>query len=385
MTIRALDASSLSSFESGSTVGPDHVAKRGPTVGASRPFSSENADRLNVPPVLAPSFTAVERSPLAVNPRSWDRFAESCGASLRSSHAHMMAWTIKNLGFYRLRLFEVYVGSGGDGRKIGQCAIGAARVGPNAIFIDRLQLLPEHEASWRLAMEAILTKAGGGQYDYGWVLSLEAPREAELAQIAGVEMDEVRPLVVHAVDFAQWSNWDAYYSAISENSRRNAKSALKNFKTVEVKTRSGIGAVRFVPAIMRLRSGISERKGLDIKESGAAIGYAATILSCPRYMTASVVSGDGMNLACFYGAEFGQNTYYLEGGSAQKNGGTAWHLLIAMLRRTYERTPTGKLIMGYVDYSTHDEEKSAGLLRSRQACRVSDYATSTLKFRYTPA
>jgi hypothetical protein len=56
--------------------------------------------------------------------------------------------------------------------------------------------------------------------------------------------------------------------------------------------------------------------------------------------------------------------------------------LIALLRRAYERSPQGKFVMGYVDYATHDDEKSGGLLRSRNACRITDFPTSVLNFDF---
>ena len=56
---------------------------------------------------------------------------------------------------------------------------------------------------------------------------------------------------------------------------------------------------------------------------------------------------DGQALAAFSGIEFGKNMYYLTGGSEADNGGAAWHLMLMVIRRAYDRTHgSGKFLMG---------------------------------------
>ena len=369
-------------LELGSAIGPAQKGKRNLDAEVQRPIAPMISRAPYAAATVETAMAVIELKPLSVNSAEWDAFAERCGGSIRATYGYTVAWAAKNVLQYRLRLFEFYLG-GRQGPKIGQCAIGESRRGGSFIFLDRLQLLPTHEPSWRMAMQTVLSVTGSGQYKYGWVLNLEPAREGHLSEISGVTVVETNPLVVQAVDFSQWSNWDAYYSAISENTRRNAKSATKNFPDLKVTIKAGAAALRHVPSLVRLRDHLSERKGLDNRTAiAAAIGYFGSIMSCRNQMVTAVVTGGGSELSCYYGAEFGQNTYYLEGASASNNRGAAWQLLIEMLRRAYGRTPTGKFIMGYIDYSTHDDEKSSGLLRSRQACRVTDYATSMVWFRY---
>lgn len=333
---------------------------------------------------LTPAIAVVEKPPGAANARDWDGFAEACGASTRSSLAHMTNRTAKSLGRYRRRLFEIHLADNNGLTKVGQCGVGHDRARKRFVFLDRLQLLPSHDEIWGAVMAAVLQQTGAGHYEYGWALNLEPARDADLVAIGGVEIADSRPLVVQAVDFSKWANWESYRQGLSENSRRNAKAALKNYKHLTIDTRTGVSSILSVATMLRLRADLAERKGLGVRKLSALVSYVATILSCPQYMMTSVVIGDGRKLSCFYGAEFGTNTYYFEGASAPGNGGGAWHLLIAMLQRAYERAPDGKFVMGYVDYALHDDEVSAGLLRSRQACRVSDYATSIVKFSYAP-
>jgi hypothetical protein len=327
-------------------------------------------------------IVAIELKPSSIDADAWDEFAQQCGGSFRSAQAHMAAWQLKKLGRYRLRFFELQ-GADGSGRaKIGQCAVAIDRRGEESLFIDRLQLLsPEGDvAIWVAAMRAILAKVGPGNYQYGWAQNLEPPREDVLSELPGVKISEVSPIVVQAVDFGKWASWDEYYRGIGENNRRNAKSAQKKFEDIQVETKMGLGALSMVPALMRLRVSMGERKGLNLRVPASVLGYLANIVGFPRYVMTSIVTGGGRVLFSFYGVEFGQFTYYLEGASAPNNGGGAWYLLIAMLKRAYDRAPHGKFIMGYVDYAVHREEVGGGLLRSRRSCRVTDYPTSVIRF-----
>jgi hypothetical protein len=333
--------------------------------------------------VRGAAVVAEELRVSGATPEDWDSFAQRCGASFRAAHAHMAAWKLKNLARYRLRLFELYAGRGQERTKIGQCAVAIARHGRDSLFIDRIQLLSadDDDAAWATAMGAVLAQVGAGDYQYGWVQNLEPPREDALSRVPGVTIANVSPIVVQAVDFSNWASWDEYFRGIGENSRRNAKSAAKNFDDIAVVTKTGLKALSAVPALMKLRTSMSERKGLNLRVSASVAAYIANIISFPAYMMTSIVTGGGRVLSSFYGVEFGENTYYLEGASAPNNGGGAWHLLISMLKRSYDRAPKGKFIMGYVDYSLHREEVGGGLLRSRRSCRVTDYSTSVIKFR----
>ena len=125
------------------------------------------------------------------------------------------------------------------------------------------------------------------------------------------------------------------------------------------------------------------RKGLAFAPWRAGLSGLGMILTCPQYVFTAVVSGKNRALGAIFGVEFGTHVYYDSGGSRPDNGGAAWFLTLAILRRTYERNPrTAKFIMGYVDYAMHEEKIGGGLLRFRRSCRVSDYPTSVVRFSY---
>jgi hypothetical protein len=53
-----------------------------------------------------------------------------------------------------------------------------------------------------------------------------------------------------------------------------------------------------------------------------------------------------------------------------------------MIKRSYERSPFGKFVMGNVDYALHEEKLGGGLLGSRTACRATGQPTRIISFRY---
>ena len=224
---------------------------------------------------------------------------------------------------------------------------------------------------------------GPGHYAYGSTESIEKSREVDLKQISAVTIESVRPLVVHAVDFSRWPTWDDYWRAISSNSRRNARRAELLIPDLSIAIHQGYQAALDIPTLQRLRAAMYRRKGLAFGSWRAGLSGLGMILTCPQYVFTAVVSGQNRALGAIFGVEFGPHVYYANGGSQPDNGGAAWYLTLAILRRTYERNPTtAKFIMGYVDYAIHEENIGGGLLRFRRSCRVSDYPTSVVRFSY---
>lgn len=281
----------------------------------------------------------------------------------------------------RLRVFEIFL-CGAERQKIGQCAVMAGRHG--GVFMDRLLLLEAHAPLWTEAVQAVLAQLGPGRHLYGWELSLEPGRESDLAAIPHVKVAHIRPLVVQAIDFSQSADWEAYYRSVSENSRRNAKAARKNMPDLQLRILEGMRAISVIPALIRLRTEQSKRKRLNLFTPRLALSLFGTIVTRPDRVVAFACVNKGKTLAACYGWRSSENFWYLDSGSEPENRGAAWLLLLELIQREYRRIPTGKFVMGYIDYALHDDERSAGLLRSRYACRVTDYATSIVTFDYSP-
>lgn len=319
-----------------------------------------------------------------VTASDWDSFGTACSASMKSTHAHLRGWRFKNMLRCRLSLFEFFALVDGESRKIGQCAVGLAKTG-NHVFLDKLLLLPRYAPLWRRAMSAVLAETGAGDYEYGWEMSLEPSREADLTGIPGVTVSSTTPLVVQAIDFRQWPTWDAYYWGMRKGARQSAQFAQRDIPDLSLVTLRGWRALTGVQALAKLKIGLSARKKIALRMPTLVISYVASTLLAPSQTITRLAKSRGRVLAAYYGVEVGSNFYYLEAASVPNNQGAAWALLISMIRRSYELDPQGRFIMGYVNYATHDETVGGGLLRSRSACRVTDYPTSIAAFSYVPA
>lgn len=317
----------------------------------------------------------------SIRATDWDSFAARCGCSVYATRAHVVAWTLKHRLKYRIRLFELYGEADGATVKIGQCAVGVSRHATSQ-FLDRIQLLPEFE-DWAGAMAALLAKLDPGEFQYGWELNLEPPRQEALSALPGVTISETTPLVVNAIDFSRWDNWESYYYGMRKGARQSAQFAKRDIPDLQFKTWTGRSSMRAIPALLRLRWQLSRRKGLGLRVVDLLASYMGWMAVSPLYTVTRLAIGAGVTMAAYYGADFGANTYYLEGASEPGNLGASWALVVSMIQRAYVRDPKGKFIMGYVNYATHDEEVSGGLLLARTACRVSDYPTSIVRFHYS--
>jgi GNAT acetyltransferase-like protein len=334
-----------------------------------RPNASTNVPQL---------MRTVEISRTALTSSLWDSFAHKCGASFQSGYHAIRAcgydafrkWQ-KNLLPLRLRLFEIYDKE--SDHKIGQCAI--ALRGQHGLFIDGLQLLPERHGSWTTAMAALLARLGPGRYRYGSHWNIEPPRERNLETISGLAIEAVEPLTLQAVDFSRWKSWDDYLHGVSKNARRNANRACAGSPSLRI--RRGLATVIDIPALVRLEACTLRRKNLK-PASGRNFARLVRAITMPEYLVTAAVSSYGRHVACFYGIEFGHNVYYLEGGSQPDNHGAAWYLMLEMIRQAYDRSRgTGKFLMG----TTQDGRPGwAGLARSREQCRVTDFPTSVVTF-----
>ena len=216
----------------------------------------------------------------------WDAFAAACGCSVRATRGHLVAWNLKNFR-YRLRMFEVFAdGPDGAPLKIGQCAVG--RAGDEAVILDRLQLLPLAAGAFSAAMAAILRQAGAGAYEYGWELNLERAREADLAALPGVTVEITTPLVVQAIDFSQWDNWEAYHRGMRKGARQSAQFAFRDIPDLSFVTWTGRQSILAIGALLRLRVSLSKRKHLGLRVKDLITSYLGWMILCPDHTVTSL-------------------------------------------------------------------------------------------------
>jgi hypothetical protein len=313
--------------------------------------------------------------------QAWDRNSARCGASMRSTYAHLRGLGLKFLLRGVPKFYHVYLEADGQRTQIGQYTLIFRR--DARIFYDGLHLYPEYRGLWTAAMTAVLADAGAGTYEYGWQWMPEPPRDSELQTIAGVTLTHVRPILVQGVDFANWSDWETYYRGISENIRRNAKKAEKLHGDLKFSLVTGLAALTKVPALVAMRGDMYRRKQLPFNPLRIFAGYVTNILACPSQAMIGVVTSGGRTLAIQNNVEFADFHYYLDGAAGAETEGGGWFLQLSMLRRAYERTPKGKFLLGYTDLPVGDQT-AEGLLRSRRSLRASDWPSCLLRFDWRP-
>lgn len=307
--------------------------------------------------------------PNDIEPAKWEAFASRCGASHHCALEHIRFWQLSQ----RVRLFEIFRMEHGAPAKIGQ---GAVTLGLRSRrFLDSLQLLPGHDASWKPAMAAILRELGPGRYRYGSAWNLESCRYQDMQSLEALRIESAEPFAVQAVDFSNWADWDSYLHGVSNNARRNAKRSTQAHpdRTMPLHQRwAMLGKVR---QLTRLRLAVCRRKGLEFQTMREWLRATIRAVIWRRYAFIACFEARAQTLAMFSGIHCGGNTYYLEGASREGNEGASWSLMLAMLQRGYERNPHGFFVMGIVS-------PDANLSRSRAQCRVSDHPTSIIKFHY---
>jgi hypothetical protein len=256
--------------------------------------------------------------------------------------------------------------------KIGQCAISCGRTRQ---FIGGLQLLPGFEDDWKPTMTAVLQALGPGRYQYGSTWDVESRRDRELRELDGVTIEHVEAHVMQAVDFSRWANWDAYLHDVSNNARRNARRATQSLPDLTLTVDLGLRTAGKVPMLTQLRGLMFRRKSLEFNFGREWLRSMLRAILWRRHAIIAAARTHDETLAMVSCIEFGANTFYLEGASRPTNGGAAWHLMLSMLKRAFDRDPAGKFVMGVV-------VDDADLSRSREQCRVSAYPISTITFTY---
>jgi hypothetical protein len=306
-------------------------------------------------------------------PVGWDHFAHRCGGSYHGSKAYIDA----NRLTHRVAIFEFSFG----GEKVAQCAIGSPRFGKQFIFLDTLQVLPKAAQHWSAMMQIILRSLGPGRYRYGSSWTTLAGRHDDLQALIGVTVLHAEHYYVQAVDFAMWPDWQSYFRAISTNAKRNAAKALKTDPQVGIEWLTGLNALRRSRQMITMRQNMFHRKKVRWLFSEWSAQLLRRVVMLRSYGVTAWVRHQERLTAFAFGVRFGDKFYYTDGASVQGNGGSAWYLLIELLRRTQQEHPQGQFVMGYnpvIPFS--DVEGWSNVLRQREQCKVRNFPTSVVKF-----
>jgi hypothetical protein len=337
-------------------------------------------DDADGPPGHETSQSTIEVRRTSLSGSRWDAFAQRCDASLWCADGTIsIALFLRHFCIFARR-YEFY--SVGPDLKIGQCAVG---FGPSGrVILDGLQILGEHESLWGDALIALLVKIGNGNYIYGSDWSVERSRYEELVSLPGVTVISRSAITMQAIDFSKWASWDAYFADISTNIKRNIKKAKSSHPDAKITIESKKITLSSFFILLRLVGAVANRKQLNFSYTKLMFSLAIRVLFLRPYARLGLITDAGTPFSAFFGICFGDNVYFLKGGSIAGSSGLSWVLLLEMIKTSFEHSHgRGKFLMGMV----HDDDEPGwkDLLRSRAQCRVSNYPTSLLKFRYGAA
>ncbi len=320
-------------------------------------------------------MSLIEVQQMRIDALAWDQFAIACGASFLGSYGAAVLIMGVDLRYFHVRHFEIRSGD----RKVGQAAIGIR--GARRQFLDGVQLLPAFQNLLSEALSALLAELGEGSYQYGSSWSVEPPREGAIAAIDGVRIRTVEPVVLQGIDFRRWPSFDDYLRQVSQNARRNAKRARMTVPPLRLRVRRRAATSLDSIALARLHYGVVRRKHLGRSFTRVLSGVLIRSLAMRRHAISATVAGESGVLSAYFAVRFGPDTFYIRGGSRERNDGAGWYLLLEMIRDAYERSDgDGRFFMGV----RHDDTASGwrNLARSRQQCRVSEFPTSLVTFDY---
>jgi Acetyltransferase (GNAT) domain len=291
---------------------------------------------------LAPplDITSMERSARSVDGPTWDAFILACGGSFLGTWCVVRA----NRLLSRIRVFEFFVNENGSAHKIGQCAV---TVAPRRRirFLDRLHLLPAWADHWERCVGLVVERCGAGVYEYGSVWNAEERRPPDGAVGGWVSRTlPGRRFLIDRVDFARWPTIAQYRDEVSENIRRDYRKAVAASATLEC--RQGLAALRDVITLCRLRSLVMRRNRKAYSLVMDIARHVLKIACIGKLAFIATVRAEGRCPAAFFGVRFGEDIYYLAGGTEKNANGYGSYLFLALIEDWFATHPTGKLYLG---------------------------------------
>jgi hypothetical protein len=274
-----------------------------------------------------------------VDGAAWDAFILASGGSFLGT------WrVVRANGFLsRIRVFEFFAHENGAAHKIGQCAVAVAR--RRIRFLDRLHLLPERADQWERCVALVVERCGAGLYEYGSLWNAEN-RQAPHGRV-GSWISRSLPgprFLIDRVDFARWSGFDEYRDHVSENIRRDYRKAVAASATLEC--RQGLAALGGVITLCRLRSQVMRRNRQAFSLVLDIATHVLKIVCIGKLAFIATVRAGGRSPAAFFGVRFGEDIYYLAGGTEKNANGYGSYLFLTLIEDWFATHPTGKLYLG---------------------------------------
>lgn len=291
---------------------------------------------------------------------------------MESSLGWISGWQWRHFG--RARLFALMA----CGMKIGQCAVLSTRRGHD--LRDGLLLIPDAAALWPEAMTAVLGAIGPGRYCWGSKWRLAPPATAALMALPGVTIADETTFVVQTVDFSRWPDWQSYWADVSANVRRNVARGERQ-AGLRLAVSEGQGALLRLSTVLRGSLATHSRKALAGGGWRLAAHVAGEAIACRDHLVVAAAQQSMGAVSGKASIAFGRHSHYLGGGS-QRDAGSGWLVMRALLQQAQARGPGAQFIMGPFEAARHDEALGGGLLRSRRACRVTDVPAAITRFSF---
>lgn len=359
-----------------------HLRAGGPTlagpISAQAPLKRARAGPEDGRPWGAPRLTV---APSPVSAQDWDAFAQACDASFWSSWGGAWMWQLKLHARFRLQRFDLLLTTPtGERRKIGQCAVGlGTRL---RVVSDGLVVRPEYAHLWPAALESLLRHLGPGRYVYGSYWSLEPPRHQAILGLPDIRVVAVRRLVVESVDLPERGQWPDFLRRISRNVVRNARSFSQAHAERRFIDRHGAGCLMLLPAMIRLRARMYDRKNVAFSRTRAVVNYVLRSLLLRPYGSMRVTAVGRRLLAAAGTVAFGRSVFFLDGASASHPAGAGWDVLLHVIEDAH-RSGRTRFLLGYTDVpEAFDGRAWESPVRYRRDCRAQGIETSLFAFDF---
>lgn len=292
------------------------------------------------PSVVPPLDVTLRESPASsVDGAAWDAFILSCGSSFLGTWRVVRA----NRFLSRIRVFEFFAHDNGTAHRIGQCAVAVSA--RRIRLMDRIHLLPAWADQWERCVALVVERCGSGVYEYGSLWNAE-DRRAPDGQV-GSWVSRTLPgprFLIDRVDFARWSDFAHYRDEVSENIRRDYRKAVAASAIVE--SRQGLAALRDVITLCRLRRQVMQRNGERFSLVVDIAKHVLKILCIGKLAFIATVRAEGHRPAAFFGVRFGDDIYYLAGGTKKNANGYGSFLFLTLIEEWFATHPAGKLYLG---------------------------------------
>jgi hypothetical protein len=307
--------------------------------------SSENEAH----PISQAGLKITERPYSTYHENEWDNFAHSCFGSFLGSWRVITARRL----FGSVRLFDFILTDGSSVyHKVGQCAL--LIDAQNVTFLDRIHVIPAQKDLRDQCFALVTQQFGARTYNYGshWNEEEYSPEPAVCGFATGAFINH--PFQIDVIDFREWADFSAYRRAVSENIRRDYRKA-RNAET-RVHTRFGLAAARDLAALVAMRACMMRKNKERFSQVFDFFLHAAklAILGNVGFITTARING--LCYSAFFGAKFGNNIYYISGGTRQNRLGVGSYLFLTQIEAWFDENPTCKILMG--DSASSSEENA---------------------------